>query len=164
MKLKLFSLLAVISTAFITNVSAASSSGVQPAPSLTPGSVINTTVYNLTTTKSNQSVTGPDTSVIFSGYTALPNTLAGTDNGRKMIVTLMEEDQYPNEDDKVKTYTWTFKNRIMDSVTVQTNDYGNIDSAGDPTVELYLSILLQKMPGDSTAATGRLFWYNISVK
>ena len=52
----------------------------------------------------------------------------------------------------------------MDSVTIQTNDYGNFDSAGDPTVELYLSILLQKMPGDSTAATGRLFWYNISVK
>ena len=105
MNLKLFSLLTVITTAFITNVSAVSSSTMQLAQSLTPDSVINTTVYNLTTTKSN-SVTRPDTSVI-SGYTALPNTITDTDNGRKMIVTLMEEDQYPNEDDKVKAYTWT---------------------------------------------------------
>ena len=51
MNLKLFSLLTVITTAFITNVSAVSSSTMQLAQSLTPDSVINTTVYKLTTTK-----------------------------------------------------------------------------------------------------------------
>jgi len=163
MKRKLSLLVAILSIAFTLDVSAATTSGVQPGPGLTPGTFTATPAYALTTTKSNKTVTGPDTSVIFSGYSILPKGLMDNNN-RKMTVILMEEDQYPNEDDKVKTYVWTFQNKIMKNVTITTNDYGNIDSAGDPTVELYLNTYLEAVDGDSIINTGRIFWYEIKVE
>lgn len=154
----LFSVLSVATVNAATNTT-----GVVRAPGLTPGSTVNTTVYELTTENSSKTVTGPNTTVIYSGFAPLADRYDDAD-GRTLTIKLFEADQYPNEDDLVKTYTWTFEKRDLAKVSYVVNDPGNIDSAGDPTAELYLSFYLKKMPKDANTRTNSILYYNITVR
>lgn len=66
-KIKLFIFTLFFFVFSVITVNAATNmTDILPAPGLTPGSTVNTEVYILTTNNSSQSVTGSNTSVIFS--------------------------------------------------------------------------------------------------
>lgn len=169
LKKKLFIFLSIISVAFASVVPVyaqkdySSSTGWKNAPALTPGVRVNTVTYNLTS-ESHTSVNADLVAVYYDNYNSLSDNFA-SDSNRILWIDLYEDDVEPNADDLVKTYKGTFKGRRLDTIVLyEVVEQGNIDSAGDPDVELYLSILLNKVSGDKSLPTSTpLFEYNMSV-
>lgn len=145
----------------ISTVNAKSTTRPQSGPNLTPGEWQSSKIYELQSAW--EGVKESRTSVIFSNYAALADRYMADDN-RKLVIDLYEYDVYPNEDDLVKTYTWTFSGHNLKEVSVKRVEKGNLDSADDDTVELYLRFKMDYIPGDSRSATNRFFDYNITVE
>lgn len=79
-------------------------------------------------------------------------------------IKMYEDDVYPNADDLVKTYTLTFKGRELHSVTLTKNNQATaIDSGTDPTVELYHTLYISPIAGDTAATNGELYNYQYAV-
>lgn len=106
--------------------------------------------------------TAENTVVLFSNLKSINSSLVSS-NSRRMYGYLYEYD-VANSDDHVKTYTWTFKGRALDSVTITTHLTGNIESSGDNTAELYMKFLTTKISGDpSGTKTGSYFTYAMGM-
>lgn len=144
----------------IGKVNAASNTGWQNGPSLTPGSTVSTGVYNLTC--SHTGIKAKDVTVLLTNIVALPTRYVSS-NDRTMRQDIMEYDVYPNEDDFIATYKWSFNGRMLDKVVRSNFETGNIDSADDNTAEIYLRYQLTKVTGDSSTSTGKFFDYRINV-
>ncbi len=145
----------------VKNVCAKSSTGVINGPKLTAGSFYSTEKYDLTS-PSSSSVTGHMVSADIKYKASLPSTFVANNN-RRLFSYLYEQDVYPNDDELARTYTCPFSGLKILSCDVVTNDNGNLDSAGDSGVELYLKFLLMRIAGDPNSATNSFFTYNISV-
>ena len=94
--------------------------------------------------------------------------MGSTSGSRTIEFTIYEDDQYPNADDKVRGYVFNISGRKMVKGVVGDTQYefGNIDSAGDNTVELYLETYLPAKSGDTSANNGNMinFQYYIGDK
>lgn len=86
-------------------------------------------------------------------------------SSRKAFVRLYEDDAPPNDDDLVKTYRFGFSEYqmidIYESRTI--HDYGNIDSEGDPTAELFITLEMTKISGDTSRSNGAIFRYHFEI-
>lgn len=162
-KIFMLSILAMIAMFGSQNVcAAASTTGWLHGPSLVAGGgYVATEVYRLTT-PTQTSVTYSMTSVYFNRTANLPSDFVSNDN-RYLKGVLMEDDASPNADDQIKTYTCHFEGRRLGDCDVSIHGSGNIDSAGDKTVELYLKFLLPYAYGDPSYGTGSFFDYIVSV-
>lgn len=163
-KIFMLSILAMIAMFNRQNVcAAASSTGWLHGPSLVAGGgYVATEVYRLTT-PAQTSVTYSATSVYFDRTRDLPDSFE-VNNLRYLKAVLMEDDVSPNADDQIKTYTCHFEERRLTNCDVEVHGSGNIDSAGDKTVELYLKFLLPYVYGDPSYGTGSFFDYIVSVR
>ncbi|HIU11852.1 MAG TPA: hypothetical protein IAB65_04030 [Candidatus Onthocola stercorigallinarum] len=86
------------------------------------------------------------------------------DSNRTGTIKMYEDDVYPNADDLVKTYTLTFNGRELNKVTLShTNQATAIDSGTDPTVELYHTLYISPIAGDTAATNGELYNYQYAV-
>lgn len=86
------------------------------------------------------------------------------DNSRTATVIMYEDDVYPNPDDKVKTYLFSFSGRTLSSVKkITVNQATNIDSSGDNEVELYQTTFVSAISGDRNGNNGALFTYQFAV-
>lgn len=139
-----------------------SSTGYKNNPSMYLDTPVTTNTYSLKT-KYN-SVTANHTYVIFNDRTDLPSSFAA-DSSRKMHISLYEDDSAPNNDDLVKIYTYSFNGRLMDGVTYQVIDSGNLDSAGDQYGEFYLQFMLYSTNLDDCygTSTGSFFKWMIAT-
>ncbi len=139
-----------------------SSSGKKWNPNITLNTPAYSPTYSLKTKYTT--ITGPHCYVYFSDRTDLPSYFAST-NDRIMHISLYEEDAGNNADDLVKLYTYKFKGRLMDGVTWELKDPGNIDSSGDQYGELYLQFMLYDHVDDTAGdrGTGSFFKYEIAV-
>lgn len=99
----------------------------------------------------------------YGGY--LESYACASNSNRKAYVKMYEDDVYPNADDLVKTYKFGFSGRqlvkAVESIT--TNDTGNIDSSGDPTVELYITLSIDEVTGDTSKSNGPIFGYHFEI-
>ena len=86
------------------------------------------------------------------------------DDSRTGTIKLYEDDVYPNADDLVKTYTLSFKGRELHSVKLSNLDQATaIDSGTDPTVELYHTLYISPIAGDTAATNGAIYTYQYAV-
>lgn len=95
----------------------------------------------------------------------LRESVCVSDSSRKATVKMYEDDVYPNADDLLKTYVFSFSGRqlVSANATITTNNINNADSAGDPTVELYITNYVSPISGDRSGSNGALFTYQFSV-
>lgn len=95
----------------------------------------------------------------------LRSNVCVADSSREAIVKMYEDDVYPNADDLLKTYTFSFNGRqlVAANANVVTNNPNNADSSGDPTVELFLTNYISPISGDRSDSNGELFTYQFSV-
>ncbi len=109
-----------------------------------------------------ETATAENTVVLFSNLKSINGKLVSSDS-RRMYGYLYEHD-VSNSDDYVKTYTWTFKGRALNEVTITKRITGNIESSGDNTAELYMKFLTTKVSGDpSGTKTGSYFTYAMGM-
>jgi len=145
----------------ITKVNAYNySTGWLNGPSLTPGFTTATSVYDIRGNRGG--IKAEDVRVYLTDIKELPTNYISS-NDRNMWITVFEDDQYPNEDEQVSLYKWSFKNRTLSSAVVVHTESGNLDSADDDTVEIYLHFLMTKITGDPSTPTGKFFNYKINV-
>ena len=86
------------------------------------------------------------------------------DSSRTGTINMYEDDIYPNSDELVKTYKLSFNGRELNSITFSNNPTeGAIDSGDDPTVELYHTLYISPIAGDSAATNGELYNYQYAV-
>ncbi len=136
------------------------STGWLNGPSLSPGSNTATGIYEIKCY--HNAIKANDVRVYLTNIKPIPDRYIYSDN-RDMWITVLEDDQYPNEDEQVSLYKWKFKGRTLDSAEVVYTEQGNLDSADDNTVEIYLHFLMTKITGDPTTPTGKFFDYKINV-
>ncbi len=132
-------------------------SDIQRGPDIYTGTTAETKTVVLSTPFHN-SVTGPITHIYFNALGYLETGVSVPDNSRKFVVDLYEDDEYPNSDDHVRRYTFGFVGLQITDVNMEDYlfDYGNIDSAGDNTVELFTQQLADYIRGDSVRSNGNL--------
>lgn len=124
-----------------------------PGPNLTPESTYKTSVQSIT---SQWTAQGVNTFVYFTQRQTMGTNMASW-NGRKMTVRLYDED-WLNGDDLIKTYTWAFQGRALNTVSVTTQISNAFEDSGDKTGELYLTFYVTKNSEDS-GKTGQFFKY-----
>lgn len=163
----LFFLLSIVSfLGSIVNVYASSraKSSTVDGPDAYCGKTTTGNVTNLTSPNYN-SVSGSRAYFYldYGGY--LESYACASNSNRKAYVKMYEDDIYPNEDDLVKTYKFGFSGRQLVTVveSISTNDAGNIDSAGDSTVELYITLTVDAVDGDSSQSNGPIFGYHFEI-
>lgn len=117
--------------------------------------------YSLTSAKAP--VTGAECEVWFKNFGWLHDTMQSW-NDRQATVMLMEDDAPGNNDDEVKKYTVEFTDLNVDDINYSgIINEGNIDSASDGTVELYLTLSLDYISGDSSEDNNEIFYSDIRV-
>lgn len=109
--------------------------------------------------------------VYFKDYATLSPNFASS-NARVLELYLMESDKYVDQDtisgdETIKRYTGQFYGRSLLGITqkaVVTS--GNIEEAGDNSVELYFRFQLSKISGDpeEAAYASGLFKYKLGTK
>lgn len=127
------------------------------------GQTTTSSVTNLASTNYD-SVRGDRTYfyVVSAGW--LEADICVADNSRTATVVMYEDDVYPNEDDKIKTYVFKFSGRTLSDVkSITTNQATNIDSSGDNSVELYQTTYVKPITGDRSGNNGALFTYQFAV-
>lgn len=97
-------------------------------------------------------------------YGWLRDGVCVANDNRTIKIRLYEDDPAPNEDELVKTYTGRFTgNKLVSYELTTTHKTGNIDSAGDRTVELYVAKELKQISGDRAGTNGELYYFKLSV-
>lgn len=119
------------------------------------------------TSSSYDSVRGDRTKFYFTeGGWLLADCVVKSDS-REAKVYMYEEDYNGNPHDLVKIYTTGFKgyNLNLDEkqIHIDTVQATNIDSAGDPTAELYITLYVSQCAGDTNHNNGPLFQYHFYV-
>lgn len=108
-------------------------------------------------------VTGAECEVWFKSFGWLHDTMQSWNN-RHATVILMEEDAPGNADDPVKKYTVDFEGLHVSNIYYSgIINEGNIDSASDATAELYLTLSLDYISGDSAEDNNEIFYSDIRV-
>lgn len=112
-------------------------------------------------------LTGEEVGVIFSSPGWLRNGVCVPSNNRELLIYLMEEDQWPNEDDKVKKYVGTFEGLQLKEIDyinfADPSSNGNIEAYGDKQGEFYLTQYMSQVSGDKTTTNGELYYFDIRV-
>lgn len=133
-------------------------------PDAISGKTTYTGVYKLSTDEYS-SVQGPKTHIKMTAVGSLEMGTRAYANTRNYQIQIFEDDEYPNTDELVRTYTMTIRGRnLTKGYTIdRTEDNGNIDSAGDTTAELYLSAYLPELAGDTSYNSGNLFIFKFYI-
>lgn len=164
MKKKLVILMGVFAASLVLNAAPVMAGGMNyslSSPTLTTDSTTATDMIECKTAA--KTVTGSNTWTKFGSYGSLSSKFGS--GSREMEIVLMELDQKPNADDKVKKYKASFSGRVLTSIS---RDYiysnGSIDSSGDQIAELYLSIKIDAISGDKTRSVpSGLFAYRYGI-
>ena len=83
---------------------------------------------------------------------------------RTATFELFEDDVHPNEDELVKIYKGSFDGLQLQSIVLdRLNADHNIDSSGDPEVELYHTTFVSEVSGDRGDTNGPLITYQYAV-
>ena len=148
----------------VAGVSALTYSANLKGPEVYSGATVQSGTTSITT-PTYTSVRGDRTYFYITTFVWLRSTVCVPNNSRKVYIRMYEDDVYPNADDLVKTYRFGFDGLQMKNAveSITTNTSGNIDSAGDPTAELYIKVSLDAVSGDTSATNGELFYYQFAV-
>lgn len=143
---------------------AAASTSKLSGPEAFAGYSTYTSNYKLTS-PTYSSVRGDRTHIAFYDIGYLRSGVCVMDNNRTILVQVREDDAAPNEDEVVLKYNGKFSGLKLTELNYSsTPTPGNIDSAGDPTVELYVHQTISATSGDYTSVTnGPLFNFILSV-
>ena len=165
-KIKLCSLV-LLSTLLIGNTVSvfAGDSGYKDAPSITAGTYRKSGVYTCYASEPTAQV--ENTYVKFKGPVALASNFK-SNNDRKLIVELWDQDPWNNPDDKLKIYTSKFKGRTPNLTFKVSNATGDtlVDDKKDNSAELYIKFHVGKIkddPSDPKIASG-LFKFKVGIK
>lgn len=133
-------------------------------PDAISGKTTYTGIYKLTTDEYS-SVQGPKTHIKMTAVGSLEMGTRAYANTRNYQIQIFEDDEYPNADELVRTYTMTIRGRnLTKGYTIdRIEDNGNIDSAGDTTAELYLSAYLPELAGDTSYNSSNIFNFKFYI-
>lgn len=133
-------------------------------PEVYSGATVQSAITSITT-PTYSSVRGDRTYLYITSFGWLRSNVCVANNNRKVYISMYEDDVYPNEDELVKTYKFGFDGLQMKNAveSIVTNNSGNIDSSGDPTAELYITVKLDAIAGDRSSTNGELFYYQYAV-
>lgn len=162
---KKITLLALV-TMFVGTISVSSMNytGYYKGPDAYSGQWKSSDVYSLNTS-TYASVRGDRThlEVIELGW--LRKGVCVEDNNRHISINMYEDDVAPNEDEYVKYYRGDFEGlNLVDVYRCDIKTSGNIDSATDNTVELYIDMYLFPSNGDKSSTNGELFYFRFGVE
>lgn len=147
-----------------SQVSALTYSQNMKGPEVYSGSTVQSSITSITT-PTYSSVRGDRTYFYITSAGWLRSNVCVANNSRKVYVKMYEDDVYPNEDELVKTYKFGFDGLQMKSAVenIDIHNSGNIDSSGDSTAELYITVSLDAIAGDRSSTNGELFYYQYAV-
>lgn len=148
----------------IQGVSARTYSDLDTGPEAYSGRTTTTSIKQLTSSVYDY-IRGDRTYFYITTFGNLRESVCVADNSRKATIKLYEDDVYPNADDLVKTYTFSFVGRNLSGANIQvtTNQATAIDSGDDDTVELYHTLYITPIAGDSGATNGPIYIYQYAV-
>lgn len=162
---KLFTTLGIVGMFIlgIKTVSAANYSYVENGPEVYSGAATRSNVTVLSSAAYN-SVTGNRVHFYVTTFGNLRSNVCVSNSSRTATIKIWEDDVDPNADDLVQTLVYGFSGLKLSSIKSKVvHDTGNIDSAGDPTVELYNTVYVSPINGDSGATNGILYKYQYSI-
>lgn len=164
MKLKKYFILSAVFSVLVGTVAAfAASTGSLVGPDVYSGTISQSSVYKLTSANYS-SIVGTRAHFGITVYGWLRDSVCVPNDNRTVKIRLYEDDPAPNEDELVKTYTGRFTGNQLVSYELTTiHKTGNIDSAGDRTVELYVTNELKQVTGDRSGTNGELYYFTLSV-
>lgn len=133
-------------------------------PEAYAGKTTQSAVYSVKSS-TYSSITGSRTHTKFDDLGWLRGEVCLPDSNRKLDIILFEDDvAADNADERVKSYQGVFTgNRLTTIKEPIVITSGNIDSAGDNGVELYLSMTLSYIYGDKSSTNGELFYFQFFV-
>ena len=132
-------------------------------PEAYSGKTTTSDIMSLSTSNYNY-VRGDRTFFIITSNGWLREGVCVASDNRTATVNLYEDDVYPNSDELVKTYKLTFKGRDLSGATrTSTPTMTAIDSGDDPTVELYHTLYVSPIAGDTAATNGELYIFQYAV-
>lgn len=133
------------------------------APSVKLGQWVAGPKYSLK--GSEATAKGTNCYTYFQNYKSLPESFGNDFRG--LEVYLMEDDLW-NDDDSIKLYTGKFSGRKLSEIYLSdTYISGDVEDAGDPTVELYIRLKVYKgsnFNDPMDVYTGSLFQYSYGIK
>ena len=145
-------------------VSAKTYSEIETGPEAFSGRTTTTSVIDITSNVYDY-IRGDRTYFYVKAFGNLRDGVCVADSSRKATVRLYEDDVYPNDDELVKIYTFSFEGRNLSGANIQTEvkHSGAIDSGDDNTVELYHTLYISPVAGDSGATNGPIYTYQYAV-
>lgn len=139
-------------------------SSIKTGPEAFSGRTTTTSITNISSSVYDY-IRGDRTYFYIETFGFLREGVCVSDSSRKATIKLYEDDVYPNADDLVKTYTFSFVGRNLSGANIQvaTNQATAIDSGYDNTVELYHTLYIAPIAGDSGSTNGPIYTYQYAV-
>lgn len=166
MKRKLLgiALMAITMLVSASTVSAYSETSYMAGPETTNGGFTTTGITKITSPTYNY-VRGDRTYVFFTSLGTLRASSSIAKDYRAILIWSFEDDVEPNQDEEIKVYTGHFMQRQLATIQYSsTTSPNNIDSNGDPTVELYLKQHMEAFDGDVIGGNnGPVYYYKFRV-